>query len=88
MIDHFARIGVDGWKVPPVPGTIRPEDVANLVKLARHPAVHVKVSAFYALGRRTPAYDDMIPLIKELFRAYGAERLMSGSDCPYQLALT
>ena len=82
MIDHFARIGVDGFgKVPPVPGTIRPEDVANLVKLARHPAVHVKVSAFYALGRRTPA-------IKELFRAYGAEPLMSGSDCPYQLALT
>jgi hypothetical protein len=33
VIDHFARIGVDGFgKVPPGPGTIRPEDVANLVK--------------------------------------------------------
>lgn len=87
VIDHFARIGVDGFgQVPPVPGTIKPEDVANLVKLARHPEMHVKLSAFYALGRRTPPYDDMLPLIKELFRAYGPERLMWGSDCPYQLA--
>jgi predicted TIM-barrel fold metal-dependent hydrolase len=69
-----------------VPGTIKPEDVANLVNLARHPRVHVKLSAFYALGRRTPPYDDMLPLIKELLRAYGPERLMWGSDCPYQLA--
>ncbi|HWT83463.1 MAG TPA: amidohydrolase family protein [Candidatus Methylomirabilis sp.] len=86
-IDHFARIGVDGFgKVPPVPGTIKPEDVANLVKLARYPGVHVKISAYYALGKRTPPYDDMIPFIKELLKAYGAERLMWGSDCPYQIA--
>lgn len=86
VIDHFARIGVDGLgKVPPVPGTIKPEDVTNLVKLARHPGVHVKVSAFYALGRRTPPYDDMLPLIKELVQAYGPERLMWGSDSPYQI---
>jgi hypothetical protein len=64
--DHMARIGVDGFgKVPPVPGTIKPEDVADLVKLARHPMMHVKISAFYALGRRTPPYDDMIPLIRD-----------------------
>jgi predicted TIM-barrel fold metal-dependent hydrolase len=87
VIDHFARIGVDGFgKVPPVPGTIKPEDVANLVKLARYPGMHVKISAYYALRKRTPPYDDMIPLIKELLKAYGPERLMWGSDCPYQLA--
>lgn len=87
VIDHFARIGVDGFgQQPPVPGTIKPADVENLVKLARHPLVHVKLSAYYALGRRTPSYDDMIPFIKELIRAYGPERLMWGTDCPYQLA--
>jgi predicted TIM-barrel fold metal-dependent hydrolase len=86
VIDHFARIGVDGFgQTPPVPGTIKPADVANLVKLARHPSTYVKVSAFYALGRRTPPYDDMIPLIKELLAAYGPERLMWGSDSPYQV---
>jgi L-fuconolactonase len=87
VLDHFARIGVDGFgQQPPVPGTIKPADVANLVKLARHPLVHVKLSAYYALGRRTPPYDDMIPFIKELIRAYGPERLMWGTDSPYQLA--
>jgi predicted TIM-barrel fold metal-dependent hydrolase len=86
VIDHFARIGVDGFgRMPPVPGTIKPTDVANLVKLARHPSTYVKISAFYALGRRTPPYDDMIPMIKELLGAYGPERLMWGSDSPYQL---
>ena len=85
-IDHFGRIGVDGFgKVPPVAGTIAPGDVANLVALARHPMMHVKLSAFYALGKRTAPYDDMIPFIKELLKAYGPERLMWGSDCPYQL---
>jgi predicted TIM-barrel fold metal-dependent hydrolase len=86
VIDHFARIGVDGFgKTPPVSGTIKPEEVANLVRLARYPHTHVKISAYYALGRRTPPYDDMIPFIKDLIKAYGPERLMWGSDCPYQL---
>src|SRR5262245_48088150 len=41
VIDHFARIGMDG--------EIRDKDVTNLCQLARHPLVNVKVSAFYAL---------------------------------------
>ena len=82
--DVLARIGIEGFGTP-APGPIRAEAVANLVKLARHPGVHVKLSAFYALGRRTPPYDDMIPFIKQLIAAYGPERLMWGSDCPYQL---
>jgi L-fuconolactonase len=87
VIDHFARIGVDGFgQTPPVPGTIKPEDVANLAKLGRHPMTHVKLSAYYALGRRTPPYDDMLPFIRELIRAYGPERLMWGTDSPYQWA--
>ncbi len=86
VIDHFARIGVDGYgQTPPVPGTIKPADVANLVRLARHPATYVKLSAFYALGQRTAPYDDMLPLIRELLAAYGPERLMWGSDSPYQV---
>ena len=87
VIDHFARIGVDGFgQTPPVPGTIKPGDVANLARLARHPLTHVKLSAYYALGRRTPPYDDMLPVIHELIGAYGPERLMWGSDSPYQWA--
>jgi predicted TIM-barrel fold metal-dependent hydrolase len=87
VIDHFARIGIEGFlQKPPVPSAINPPDAANLAKLARHPLVNVKISAYYALGRFTPPYDDMIPFIKQLISAYGPERLMWGSDSPYQLA--
>lgn len=77
VIDHFARIGVDG--------TIRDADVKNLVDLAQYPHVHVKVSAFYALGHKRPPHTELIPMIRALYDSYGPERLMWASDCPYQL---
>lgn len=78
VVDHFARIGIDG--------EIRDSDLAALVDLARHERTHVKVSAFYALGKKAPPYTDLIPMIRALFKAYGASRLMWASDSPYQLA--
>src|SRR5690606_27878051 len=78
VIDHFARIGAKG--------TIDPTELARLLALAAFPRVHVKVSAFYALGKKQPPYTDLAPMIRELRDAYGSERLMWGSDCPYQVA--
>ncbi|MFO0844491.1 MAG: amidohydrolase family protein [Gemmataceae bacterium] len=43
VIDHLARIGVDG--------TVRDEDVKALCAMARHKRIMVKVRAFYALGK-------------------------------------
>jgi predicted TIM-barrel fold metal-dependent hydrolase len=77
VIDHFARIGTGG--------VIRDEDVAGLCRLARHRHVSVKVSAFYALGAKRPPYLDLVPMIRRVFDAFGPERLMWGSDSPYQL---
>ncbi|APZ93630.1 amidohydrolase family protein [Fuerstiella marisgermanici] len=77
VIDHFARIGVDG--------TVREKDVSALSGLAKHKHVKVKISAYYALGKKRPPYHDLVPMIKRLFEAYGADRLMWASDCPYQL---
>jgi predicted TIM-barrel fold metal-dependent hydrolase len=77
VIDHFARIGVDG--------TIREADVAALVKLARHKRVSVKLSAYYALGKKQPPYDDLVPMIRRVLDAFGPQRCMWASDCPYQL---
>jgi predicted TIM-barrel fold metal-dependent hydrolase len=77
VIDHFSRIGMDG--------TIRDADVDNLCRLARHKLVSVKVSAFYALGRKKPPYTDLGPMIRRLLEAFGPERLMWGSDCPFQV---
>ncbi|MEY4940528.1 MAG: hypothetical protein RIQ93_2263 [Verrucomicrobiota bacterium] len=77
VIDHCGRVGADG--------EIRESDLAALCALARFPLVHVKTSAFYALGKKQPPYTDLAPLIKRLRDAFGAERLMWASDCPYQV---
>lgn len=77
VIDHFGRVGIDG--------IIRERDVAALCRLARHPETSVKVSAFYALGKKQPPYDDLIPMIRRLVEAFGPQRLMWATDCPYQV---
>lgn len=77
VIDHFARIGVDGQ--------FREADLANLCKLARHKHTNVKISAYYALGRKTPPHLELLPMIKRLLDCFGPQRLMWASDCPYQI---
>lgn len=77
VVDHFARVGVDG--------TIREADLEALCRLARHPRAHVKVSAFYALGRKAAPYLDLAPMIRRVLDAYGPDRLMWASDAPFQV---
>src|SRR5690606_13985158 len=77
VIDHFARIGMDG--------TIRPADLENLIRLADFPQLFVKTSAFYALGQKRPPYTDLGPMVRRLRDSFGAERLMWASDCPFQV---
>jgi predicted TIM-barrel fold metal-dependent hydrolase len=77
VIDHFARIGADGQ--------IREEQLDSLCRLAGHKHVHVKTSAFYALGKKQPPYTDLAPMIRRVRDAFGAGRLMWASDCPYQV---
>jgi len=77
VIDHFARIGVDG--------EIRKADVKKLCSLAKHKHTSVKLSAYYALGKKKPPYLDLLPMIQQVVDAYGPERCMWASDCPYQL---
>ena len=75
VIDHFCRIGTDG--------KIRDADIAALAAMAQYPRVHVKVSAFYALGQKRPPHSDLEPMIRRMHAAFGADRLMWGSDCPF-----
>jgi predicted TIM-barrel fold metal-dependent hydrolase len=77
IIDHLARIGMDG--------VIREADVRALCALAKHPKTKVKVSAFYALGEKKPPHLDLAPFIRRVYDAFGRKRLMWGSDCPFQL---
>jgi len=77
VIDHFARIGMQG--------PIRNDDVKQLCRLARHKRTHLKVSAFYALGAKKAPYLDLGPMIRQVLEAFGPERLMWASDCPFQV---
>lgn len=77
VIDHFARVGVDGQ--------IRDADVKNLLALAKHKKVNVKLSAYYALGKKQEPYEDLLPMIKQVLTAFGPERCMWASDAPYQV---
>lgn len=77
VIDHFARLGMAG---PP-----KETDVAALLRLARHRRTHVKASAFYALGAKKAPYLDMGPLIRRVRDAFGPQRVMWASDCPFQV---
>jgi len=77
VIDHLARIGLDGQ--------FRTTDIDNLCRLSRHKNVQVKVSAFWALGRRKPPYLDLAPLIRRVLDAFGPQRLMWATDSPWQL---
>jgi predicted TIM-barrel fold metal-dependent hydrolase len=77
IIDHLARIGVDGM--------IRDKDVQALCALAKHKKVLVKVGAFYALGKKKPPYTDLGPLLEKVVKAFGPERCMWESDCPFQV---
>jgi predicted TIM-barrel fold metal-dependent hydrolase len=77
VIDHFARIGISG--------VIDEQQLNQLCGLARFPGVHVKTSAFYALGRKKAPYDDLLPMIHRLVDAYSPSRLMWATDCPYQV---
>jgi predicted TIM-barrel fold metal-dependent hydrolase len=77
IIDHLCRIGADG--------TIRDRDVDALCAMAKHRKVMVKVGAFYALGKKEAPYSDLAPLIQKVAKAFGAQRCMWESDCPFQV---
>lgn len=77
IIDHLCRIGASG--------TIQDKDVEALVGMAKHKRVMVKVGAFYALGKKTAPYTDLSDLIEKVVKAYGPERCLWESDCPFQV---
>lgn len=77
VLDHFARIGVSGQFLE--------ADINSLCALAKFPHVHVKASAFYAFGQKRAPYLDFGPMIRRLRDAFGPQRLMWATDCPYQI---
>lgn len=74
IVDHLARPDLAGQS---------PAYPAALLRLARHPGVHVKVSALPQLSTQPPQYHDLAGLARCVLAEFGPERLMWGSDFPF-----
>lgn len=77
IIDHLARLRVNSESLA--------EDTEALLRLAARRRVLIKVGAFYALSASGPPYLDLLPLIKRVVAAFGPERCMWETDCPFQV---
>lgn len=74
---------VDGHGRPAFDDPLPPEHVDAVAALARHPSVHLMISGHYALSHGSPPYPDLELVVHRLAAAYGAERMLWGSDYPW-----
>jgi len=73
ILDHF------GFCKAATPDS---EEWRALLGLARHPQVYVKASAFFRVSAEAYPYADAQKCVRTLVDAFGAERVMFGSDWP------
>jgi predicted TIM-barrel fold metal-dependent hydrolase len=57
----------------------------SVLGLAKHPTIYVKVSLHYRLSRDSYPWPDLHPFQEKLLAAFGASRLMWGSNFPMHL---
>ena len=70
-VDHMARPSVDDS-----------DGAANLLRLARYPEVYVKISGTWAVSNEKYPYRDTHAVVRQVYDAFGPERLMWGTDWP------
>jgi L-fuconolactonase len=74
VIDHMADTPLD-----------HPEQLKLLLDLARYPKVYVKISHMWSLSSQAYPYADAAEQVRRLYDAFGAKRLMAGTDWPISL---
>ena len=74
VIDHMADSPLD-----------QPEQLGLLLALVRYPKVVVKISHMWSLSSQPYPYPDAAAQVKRLYEAFGAGRLMAGTDWPISL---
>lgn len=50
---------------------------------SKHPQVHVKLSGLFRCSERPAPYEDLAPLVRRVFDAFGKERVLFGTDWPW-----
>jgi len=74
VIDHMADCPVD-----------QPGKLELLLALARYPNVFVKISHMWSLSHQPYPYPDAQAQAQQLYKVFGADRLMAGTDWPISL---
>jgi len=64
------------------PETLLSQYVPILLEYARYPQVHVSVSRLFRVSQLPHPYHDLWPVLEEVYRAFGPERLIWGSGYP------
>lgn len=71
VIDHMADCPANA-----------PAKLELLLALARYPRVFVKISHMWSVSTRPYPYPDAAAQVRHLVQAFGADRLMAGTDWP------
>lgn len=87
IIDHFGHAGVagakktaQGWQLINGETGYRDEkEFDPVLRLARHPNVILKVSSLRYSSRKPHPYEDVKPLARKAFDAFGPDRMIWGS---------
>jgi predicted TIM-barrel fold metal-dependent hydrolase len=74
VIDHMADIRPD-----------HPDHLPLLLEFARYPKVFVKISHMWSVSSGPYPYKDSQDQVKKIYDAFGAKRLMWGTDNPVSL---
>ncbi len=80
-----AKIIIDHMAHPDVGSGVDGEAFRRLLALSRQPNVFVKPTGYYYSSREDYPYRDCWDLVRALYDAFGAERLLWGSDFPHVL---
>jgi L-fuconolactonase len=76
---------VDEHGRPHIPTELPPPTLPAVLGLARFANVHAMVSGQYAFSRKPYPHRDLEPVVRAVYRAYGADRLLWASDFPWIL---
>mgnify|MGYP003684606547 CR=1 FL=1 len=84
VVDHF------GFFRQPATGGLLGDSASNdedawkeIVGLSAYPQVYIKVSALFRTSAEAPPFSDLASRVADLLAAYGADRLLWGSDFPF-----
>jgi predicted TIM-barrel fold metal-dependent hydrolase len=78
VVDRWGRPRFDDEPLPPA-------TYPRVLDLARFPNVYIKVSGEYAFSKLPWPYQDMKPMVEQIYQAYGPERMMWCTDFPWIL---